>query len=86
MLILNGISFFFEDSVNVYNTKTGVTSEACLPSLVNRIENYDDTIYGLRLFKPNAMYPLDSRYLPQFGAVIVPSEAQEAMKKYKKEK
>lgn len=82
MLILTGVSFT-NDKVRVFDTDDGAHEEVSFSALVRRMDNVGEHIYGLRPFNAKEMYPPDAKPIPQLGVVVVPSEAQKAMHKYK---
>lgn len=79
MLVLTGINLQ-HNIVEVYDTDDNSKERTSLSMLISKLGSLDARIYGLRLFNPSDFYPPDARRIPGTDVVIIPSEAQRALR------
>lgn len=81
MLILTAINPATGD-IRVYDTDDGTNEVSHISIVYSALYNGEIKIKGLRLFEPGMTYPLDARCLMNFNVVVLPREAESAMKKH----
>lgn len=88
-LRLGGIKMLILTSINpatgaikVFDTDDGTNELSHISLVYNALCNGNITIKGLRVFQQGVTYPLDARCLMPFNVVVLPSEAESALRNH----
>ncbi len=81
MLILTSINPATGD-IRVYDTDDNTNELSNINLIYNALCTGSIQVKGLRVFQPGVTYPLDARCIMPFNVVVLPKEADYAMKKH----